>query len=91
MNEFETMKKIGQLYGVTSHAIGRKLKELGFRTAEGRPSSKAFDLGLVEQKWTQDHANYLWAWHTVKTTRLLEQAGMTRLVVNNPVAAGPGC
>ncbi len=64
MNDyFVTMKEIGAEFGVTSHAIGKKLKELGLRTADGKPSSRAFDDGYCDQKWTQDEKHYLWAWH----------------------------
>jgi len=77
-NEVTTMREIGRLFGVTNHTIGRKLKELGFRTADGKPSSEAFNRGLVEQKWTDDHQHYCWVWHVNKTVPLLEQAGLVK-------------
>jgi len=79
MNEFATMKEIGQLFGVSSHVIGRRLKDLGFRTMGGKPSAKAFQAGMVLQKHTFDYANYLWAWSVPKTVGVLEQAGLKRL------------
>ncbi|MBY0522779.1 MAG: hypothetical protein K2R98_05255 [Gemmataceae bacterium] len=77
-NEFATMREIGRLFGVTNHTIGRKLKELGLRTPDGKPSSEAFSRGLVEQKWTDDHKHYCWVWHIAKTVPLLEKAGLVR-------------
>ena len=83
-NECATMKEIGKMFGMTSHKVGKALKEMGFRTEEGKPSDKAFALGLVEQKWTQDHQHYLWAWHRQKTVGLLEQAGLRRIASDVP-------
>jgi hypothetical protein len=77
-NEFETMKEIGKLFGVSSRAVGKKLKELGFRTADGRPSSEAFALQLVQQHFADDGEHYLWAWSVGKTVPLLEKAGLMR-------------
>jgi hypothetical protein len=73
------MKEIGRLFGVTSHVIGRKLKKLGLRTDEGKPSRKAHEEGYCDQKWTRDARNYLWAWHQGKTVEALEAAGMKRV------------
>src|SRR5437763_1249425 len=40
-DEFWTMKEIGVALGVTSHVIGKRLKEIGLRTADGKPSGAA--------------------------------------------------
>lgn len=77
-NDFATMREIGSLFGVTNHTVGRKLKELGFRTPDGKPSHEAFARGLVEQKFTDDHKHYCWVWHTARTVPLLEEAGLAR-------------
>ena len=58
-NEFEIMREIGKVFGVSSHTVGRKLKELGLRTTDGKPSSEAFARGLVERKFTDDRQHYL--------------------------------
>lgn len=73
MNDYATMKEIGSLLGLSSHQIGRRLKELGLRTNEGRPSQKAFQNGYCAQRWTEDGMNYLWAWHEDKTLKLLTE------------------
>lgn len=77
-NEYGTMREIGRLFGVTNHTVGKKLKAIGLRTTDGKPSHEAFARGLVGQKWTDDHKHYCWVWHTAKTVPLLEQAGLTR-------------
>jgi hypothetical protein len=79
MSEYWTMKQIGEVFGISSHVVGRKLKALGYRTPSGKPSSEAFGAGLVQQKFTDDYANYLWAWDKDRTVRLLEESGMKKL------------
>jgi hypothetical protein len=78
--EFWTMKQIGQVFGVTSHVIGMQLKEIGLRTAEGRPSQAAFDGGYCAPHWTSDGRNYCWAWEKTKTLEALERTGLPREV-----------
>jgi hypothetical protein len=73
MNNYATMKEIGSHLGLSSHQVGRRLKELGLRTQEGKPSQKAFQNGYCAQRWSQDGMNYLWAWHEEKTLRLLAE------------------
>jgi len=68
--QFVTMRHLGTLLGVSSHVVGRKLMEVGFRTSERRPSEKAKDSGLtktvfVEQGFALD------LWHLEKTLAVL--------------------
>ena len=78
-HEYSTMKQIGGIYGITSHKVGRKLKELGYRTEKGSPSKMAFDDGLVKQRWAQDSFVYQWVWHTEKVADVLDEAGLERI------------
>ena len=73
---YSTMRAIGKLLGLSSHQVGRRLKQLGLRTDEGRPSQVAFDKGYVEPKWTADGQRYLWAWHQAKTLSILKSLGI---------------
>jgi hypothetical protein len=75
-SDYRTMKEIGRLFGATSHAIGRKLKEVGLRTAEGKPGRRAFEGGLCDRRRAADGEHYCRAWHEGKTVRALEQAGL---------------
>jgi hypothetical protein len=70
------MKEIGLLFGKTSHKVGKRLKEMGLRTADGKPSREAFEAGFVEQRWTSDNLNYCWAWHAEKAIKLLQESGL---------------
>ena len=71
MSDYMTMKELGiQLGGMSSHQIGRTVKELGLRTHEGKPSRKAFEQKLVSQRFTDDGEHYLWAWDSTRTIRL---------------------
>lgn len=77
-DEFGTMKEIGKVFGVSSHVVGKRLKELGWRRKDGKPSHEAFACGLVQRKWTEDGEHYLWAWSIARTVPILEQAGLCR-------------
>ena len=77
MSEYGTMKDIGSGYGLTSHGVGKLLKKHGLRTDDGRPSAKAFEIGMVEQKG-DGLGHYLWAWHSRKVQMLLERLGHVR-------------
>lgn len=83
-NEYGTMREIGRLFGVTNHTVGRKLKAIGLRTPDGKPSHEAFARGLVEQKFTDDRRHYCWVWHTARTVPLLELAGLVRKLPDGP-------
>jgi hypothetical protein len=74
-HEYVTMKEIGQIFGMTSHKVGSALKAMGLRNRDGKPSDRAHQEKLVRQKWTEDGANYLWAWHVDKTVAFLVEAG----------------
>jgi hypothetical protein len=70
------MKEIGKLFGITSHAVGKRLKEIGLRTSGGKPSHTAFAGGYCATHWTSDGMNYCWAWEKTKTMVALEGTGL---------------
>ncbi len=72
------MREIGRLFGVSSHVIGRKLKELGSRTREGKPSRAAFDGGFCDEPWPSVMSGYCWAWERTKTIAAPEESGLKR-------------
>ena len=78
-SKYATMKEIGEEFSTTSHKVGKKLKELGYRTHKGRPNEKAFEENLVNQRWADDSFNYLWAWDKDKTIAILENAGLKKV------------
>lgn len=80
-----TMKELGKVVGLSSHQVGRKLKELGLRTTEGRPSQEAFEKGWVAPRWTADGQHYLWAWDKAKALDMLKSIGIEPTVDPAPV------
>jgi len=68
---FKSMKEIGATINLSSHKVGKLLKELGYRTQEGKPSQKAFEEGLCQPRWSQSGEKYLWVWRENKVIDLL--------------------
>jgi hypothetical protein len=87
-NEYWTMKEIAALYqGCTSHKVGKELKELGYRTPDGRPSQRAFGEGIVQQRHDSNRPEfYVWAWNSAKVCDLLESFGWQRKMANDATA-----
>ena len=76
MDNTMSMKELGALYGVSSHAIGRLLKKEGLRTPAGKPSSRAFQDGFVMPRWSEGSDTYFYVWATAKVIPILEAAGL---------------
>lgn len=68
MNEYFTLTELGRLYGVSSHVVGRWLKNLGLRTESGQPSNQAFADGFVSQRPSR-HPSRLRRSHPLTPTR----------------------
>jgi hypothetical protein len=73
--QFWTGKQIGVAFGVTSHVIGERLKEIRLRTADGKPSGAAFDGGFCAPHWASGGRKYCWAWEKTKALEALERNG----------------
>ncbi len=73
-----TLTQIGELFGATSHQVGKWLVEIGLRTPNKRPSQEAFAGGYVEQGPSRNQG-YNWCWHSEKTVKALEVAGHRRI------------
>lgn len=78
MTEYKSMREIGALYGVTSHTLGRWLRDLGLRTANGKPSTTAFSEGYVAQRPSRQPGTYYYAWNVDQTVNLLDRMGYER-------------
>ena len=93
-HEYMTMRQIGQLFGVSSHTVGRWLKELRLRTDRGTPSHEALASGVATQRYG-DGATYHYVWQSKGTVAALEDAGHERVphpppeLVEATVLAGP--
>lgn len=86
--EYLTQTQLGEIFGITSHQVGRKLKEAGLRTATNQPSPSAFAGGWVKQV-TVDGACTFSTWSKEKVVTLLEQTGHQRKGVGVGDAPSP--
>jgi hypothetical protein len=71
-----TLTELGKLYGVSSHKIGKWLVSVGLQTPAKKPSGRAFREGYVEQRGSTQPGTYIWIWHSEKTMKALEEAGI---------------
>jgi hypothetical protein len=89
-----TLTQIGELFGVTSHQVGKWLVEIGLRTPGKRPNREAFAGGYVKQGPSRNQG-YNWCWESVKTVKALEIAGHRQIpnpppgLVDPPMLNGP--
>jgi hypothetical protein len=77
---FKTLQQsqLGQYFGVSSHVVGRWLKDLGLRQQGGEPSPQVIQVGLVEMVDLGD-GHHFWAWQKERTISILEAAGHKRI------------
>jgi hypothetical protein len=66
--------QLGELFGVTSHTVGKWLKNLGLRDEAGSPTKKAHDGRFCKQTIAGDKGS-LWVWESVNTVAALKDAG----------------
>jgi len=92
--EYMTLTQIGEIFGVSSHQVGKWLVEIGLRTPTKRPSREAFASGYVEQRPSRNQG-YNWCWDSAKTIEALEKVGHPRIpnppqeLVDPPILNGP--
>ena len=72
-----TMKELGAQKGLTSHQIGRALKQLGLRDATGNPTAEAETQQLVRLRPYEEVTRYGWVWHAEKIGKILDDAGIS--------------
>lgn len=75
--EFMSLTQIGEVFGTTSHQVGRWLANIGLRyqSKQGwKASREAHARGYVKDVGTGGQ-NYIWAWHSERTVKALEDAG----------------
>ena len=73
MIDYMSMKEIGVQLGMTSHQVGRRLKELGLRSSAGKPTRKAFERKVCRQRFSDDGEKYLWVWSAEHIIPLLAE------------------
>ena len=74
--EYMTQTQLGQLFGVSSHKIGRWLVAIGLRTEDKRPSDGAHHGGFCTTA-PSGTSGYRWVWNSQKTVQALQEAGHT--------------
>ena len=77
--EYLSMKEIGAIYNVSSHRIGKILKDCGLRTPGGKPSDRAFQEKFVTQRHSDDGETYFYVWDVAKVTPILERAALKKV------------
>lgn len=80
MDEFLSLTEFGQIYGVSSHVVGKWLKGLGLRTESGQPSADAFREKYVAQRSSTQPGTFFYVWHRARTTSLLDAMQYPRAV-----------
>lgn len=69
---------LGQKFNLSAVAIGKKLKELGLREANGKPSTKAIEEGFCKATPLKDGTPFF-MWHKGKVASLLQSEGLKSL------------
>lgn len=69
---------LGQRFNLSAVAIGKKLKELGLREANGQPSTKAIEEGFCKATPLKDGTPFF-MWHKAKVASLLQSDGLKSL------------
>lgn len=91
MNDtFLSLTDLGRLFGVSSHKIGKWLKQVGLRTSANKPSPRAFKEGFVDQRGSTQPGTYIWVWHAEKTQKVLSEAGFKQVVNTEPSTSEAG-
>ena len=83
--EYLTQTQLGQLFGATSHEIGRWLKELGYKRPNNRPSDEAILSGMANNV-TIGPVHFP-VWNKEEVVTLLEANGHRRSDSDEPEAA----
>jgi hypothetical protein len=84
-----TQTQLGQLFGATSHEIGKWLVQCGLRNEKTkRPSTEAHRDGYCDQAPSGVGTGYCWAWDAEKTVKRLVEAGH-RLLTELPESLVP--
>jgi hypothetical protein len=65
-DKYLSLTELAEIVGGISHSVGRTLTTAGLRR-NGKPSSQAFALGLVQQAPTNRGSGYFYKWHRDKT------------------------
>ena len=65
---------LGKLYNVLSHGMGRWLVAAGLRTADKKPSTKAFQGRFDSRRDSTQPGTYYWVWQAEMTMLALQES-----------------
>ena len=81
--EYITLTELGALYGVTSHKVGKWLREAGLRDKRGNPINEG--LWMTTETLAPNGFTPFFVWHRQSTIRLLDSLGYQRKEKHSPV------
>ena len=81
--------QLGEYFGVTSHVVGRWLKDCGMRLPNSQPSEDAIAAGVAVQVDLADGRRPFWAWGKEAAIKVLEASGHRRLGPPKPTSPPP--
>jgi len=73
MIDYMSMTEIGVQLGITSHQVGKRLKELGLRSPAGKPTRRSFELELCSRRFSYDGDKYYYVWSAQYVIPLLAE------------------
>lgn len=77
--QFMNLTDIGRLFGKTTREVGKRLQEIGLRTAKGKPSDAAYRRDLIEVK-NPGTWGWTYVWHAQRTSQQLIERGWKPIV-----------
>lgn len=81
MNEYVSQREIGQIYGVSSHVVGKWLKGLGLRNEQGYPTHEA--LSMVSKRPSTNEGTWITVWHREQVLEIFDNMGYPRNELGN--------
>ncbi|MBL1209445.1 hypothetical protein [Geminocystis sp. GBBB08] len=82
---WSNLTNLGKIYGLSAIKMGKKLKELGLRNDEGKPTEKALLEGFAQSTPLKDGSPF-YMWHKHKILELMRETGFQKLDENEILA-----
>ena len=82
---WSNLTNLGKEYGFSAIKMGKKLKELGLRNEEGKPTEKALSEGFAKSTPLKDGTPF-YMWHKFKIAELMRENDVKKLDDNEILA-----
>lgn len=76
MENYLSQTEIGRVYGVSSHVVGKWLKDLGLRNSEGFPTDDA--KAMVSKRQSTNLGTWISVWDREQVLEVLDKMGYPR-------------